>query len=114
MAALRDSRRRLDELRAYPDLIEEYLSELPYLVHAKDMAVCDYAHTEEHEECKKKAREEGCLPILPVSPEMVRGRTPEETEKVRRERNADAPNATGAYTLVLVSESPHTKTVPWS
>ena len=29
LAALLDSRRRPDELRAYPDLIEEYLRELP-------------------------------------------------------------------------------------
>ncbi len=48
LAALRDSRRRLDELRAYHNLIDEYLRELPYLLHGRDKVIRDYEHTEEH------------------------------------------------------------------
>ncbi len=48
LAALRDSRRRLDELRAYPNLIDEYLRELPYFLHGRDKVIRDYEHTEGH------------------------------------------------------------------
>jgi hypothetical protein len=89
LAALRDSRRRLDELRAYLDLIEEYLRELPYLVHGRDKVIRDYAYTEEHEERKRKAREEGRLPIFPISPEVFRERTPEEMQELREKQERE-------------------------
>jgi chromosome segregation ATPase len=39
--ALRDSGRRLDELWAYSDLIEEHLRELPFLVQGRDGVIRD-------------------------------------------------------------------------
>jgi hypothetical protein len=64
--------------------IEEYIRELPCLVHGREGTVRDRAYTEEHEERKRKAREEGRLPIFPVSPEIFRERTPEEIEELRK------------------------------
>ena len=55
LEALRDSRRRLDELRAYPSLVNEYLKELPYLVHGTEGGIRDHAYTEEHEERMRQA-----------------------------------------------------------
>ena len=75
LEALRDSQRRFDELRAYFNLIDEYLNELPRLVHGSDV-IRDYTYTEEHEERDKQTREEGHLPMFTVSPEMFRRRPP--------------------------------------
>lgn len=83
LATLQDSRQRLDELRAYPDLIDEYLKELPELVHGRENLVREHAYTEEHEERRREAREEDRVPIFPLSPEMFRERTPEEIEELR-------------------------------
>jgi hypothetical protein len=52
-------------------------------VHGREGTVRDHAYTEEREERKGKAREEGRLPIFPVSPEMFRERTLEEMEEMR-------------------------------
>ncbi|MDP8899702.1 MAG: recombinase family protein, partial [Actinomycetota bacterium] len=86
--ALRDVRRRVDELRAYSDLVDGYLRDLPHLLHGKDEAVREHTHTEEHEEREREARAEGRLPLYPLSPGMFRERTPEEVEGLRlgRER----------------------------
>jgi hypothetical protein len=59
----------------------------------------DRAYTEEHEERERKAREEGRLPIFPLSPEMFRERTPEEKEKLRHaEEHGSAERYRGVYT----------------
>ena len=113
LEALRDSQRRIDELRAYSNLIDEYLNELPRLVHGSDKVIRDYTYTEEHEERDKQAREESHLPIFTVSPEMFRGR-PRRWRSFCLHRSASAPNATGVCTLVLASELSCTKMVPWS
>jgi hypothetical protein len=86
--ALRDVRRRVDELRAYSDLVDGYLRDLPHLLHGRDEAVREHTHTEEHEEREREARAEGRLPLYPLSPKMFRERTPEEVEGLRlgRER----------------------------
>ncbi len=55
-------------------------------MHGREGTVRDYTYSEEHEERKRKAREEGRLPIFPVSPEMFRERTPEELEELRNEQ----------------------------
>ena len=76
LEALRDSQRRFDELRAYFNLIDEYLKELARLVHGSDKVIRDYTYMEAHEERDKQAREEGHLPMFTVSPEMFRRRPP--------------------------------------
>jgi hypothetical protein len=69
LATLRDSGRRLDELRAYSDLIDEHLRELP--LHRRAGGT---------REGGPRGRR---LPIFPLSPEMFRERTPEEKEELR-------------------------------
>ena len=59
----------------------EYLNELPRLVHGSDV-IRDYAYKEEYEQRDKQAREEGCLPMFTVSPEMFRTRPPETLEEL--------------------------------
>jgi hypothetical protein len=76
LVALRDTERRLDELRAYSELIEEHLRGLPLLVQGRDGAIRDHAYTDEHEERTRAAREEGRLPVFPLSPDLFRERTP--------------------------------------
>ena len=99
LTALRDSRRRLEELRAYSDLIDEHLQELPDLVHGRDKLIRDHAYTEEYEEHKRKAKGEGRLPIFPISPEMFRKRTQEEIGKLRpAEQRERAERYRGVYT----------------
>ena len=65
---------------------EVYIRELPCLMHGREGTVRDYAYSEGHEERKKQAREEGRLPIFPVSPEMFRERTPQELAELRNEQ----------------------------
>jgi cell division protein FtsB len=117
LTTLRDSRRRIEELRSYPDLIEEYLRELLYLVHGRDKAVRNYTHTEEHEEREGKVREEGRLPIFTVSPEMFRERTPEEMEELRRKQERErAERYRGVYTtlgLRIVAHEDGTLELTW-
>ena len=99
LAALQDSRRRLDELRAYHDLIDEHLRALPSLVHGREKLVRDHTYTEEHEERKRKAREESRMPIFPLSAKMFRERTPEEKEELTREQERErAERYGGVYT----------------
>jgi hypothetical protein len=117
LTTLRDSRRRIEELRSYPDLIEEYLRELLYLVHGRDKAVRNYTHTEEHEEREGKVREEERLPIFTVSPEMFRERTPEEMEELRRKQERErAERYRGVYTtlgLRIVAHEDGTLELTW-
>jgi len=117
LTTLRDSRRRIEELRAYPALIEEYLRELPYLVHGRDKAVRNYTHTDEHEERERKVREEGRLPIFTVSPEMFRERTPEEMQEFRRKQERErAERYRGVYTtlgLRIVAQEDGTLELTW-
>ncbi len=61
--ALRDVRRRVDELRAYSDLVDGYLRDLPRLLHGRDEAVREHTHTEEHDEREREAWAEGRLPL---------------------------------------------------
>jgi hypothetical protein len=130
LAALLDSRRRLDELRAFSDLIEEYLRELPYLVHGRDKIIRDYTYTEEHEERERKASEEwrrlskegrvpneGHLPIFTVSPEMFRERKPEEMEQLRSAQDRErAERYRGVYTslgLTVIAHKDGTLELTW-
>lgn len=104
LAALRDSGRRLDELRAYSDLIDEHLRELPFLVQGRDGVIRDHVYTDEHEEREREAREDGRLPIFPLSPEMFRERTPEEKEELRlAEERERAERYRGVYTSLGLS-----------
>jgi site-specific DNA recombinase len=89
LAALDATSERAKLLDSLPGLIEEYIRELPSLVHGREGAVRDYAYTEEQEERKRKAREEGRLPIFPISPEIFRGRTPEEMEELREKQERE-------------------------
>ena len=78
--ALRDVRRRVDELRTYSDLVDGYLRELPHLLHGRDEVVREHTQTEEREEREREARAEDRLPLYALSPKMFRERTPEEVE----------------------------------
>ena len=101
LAALRDTRRRIEELRAYPDLIEEYLREFPYLVHGRDRVIRNYTHTEEHIEREREVLEEEGLPIFTLTPEMFRERKPEEMEELRRAHERErAERYRGVYTTL--------------
>jgi len=64
--ALRDVRRRVDELKTYSGLVDGYLRELPHLLHGRDEAVREHTHTEEHEEREREARAGGHLPLYPL------------------------------------------------
>ena len=86
LAALDATSERAKLLDSLPGLIEEYIRELPCLVHGREGTVRAHAYTEEHEERKRKAREEGRLPVFSVSTEMFRERTPEEMEELRKEQ----------------------------
>jgi len=76
-------------LDSLPDLVEEYIYELPNLLHG-EIHIRPYTETEEfkkqQEEYRKKALEEGrpTLFIGHVTPDMYRERTPEEIEELRR------------------------------
>lgn len=108
LEALRDSRRRLDELRAYPGLVSEYLKELPYLVHRTEGGIRDHAYTEEHEERMRQTQEEGRLPIFTVSPEIFRVRPTEEMEELRRAQDRDrAERYKNVYTSLGLTAIAH-------
>ena len=89
LAALDVSSERAKLLDSLPGLVEEHIRELPLLVHGREGTVRDYAYTEEHEACKRKAREEDRLPIFPISPEIFRERTPEEMEELREKQERE-------------------------
>jgi len=117
LTTLQDGRRRIEELRAYPNLIEDYLRELSYLVHGRDVAIRNYTHTEEHEERERKARKEGRLPVFTVSREMFRERTPEEMQELRRTQERErAERYRGVYTtlaLRIVAHEDGTLELTW-
>ena len=100
LEALRDSRRRLDELRAYPSIVNEYLQKLPYLVHGTEGGIRDHAYTEEHEERH--------LPIFTVSPEILHVRMTEEMEDLRRAEDRDrAERYKSVYTSLSLTAIAH-------
>jgi hypothetical protein len=108
LETLRDSRRRLDELRAYPGLVSEHLKELPYLVHGTEGGIRDHAYTEEHEERMRQAQEEGRLPVFTVSPEIFRVRTTEEMEELRHAQDRDrAERYKSVYTSLGLTAIAH-------
>jgi hypothetical protein len=84
LGALGASSERVRLLDSLPALVEEYIRELPSLVHGREGTIRDYTYTEEHEEHKRRAQEEGRLPIFPVSPNVFRERTQEEIEELHR------------------------------
>jgi hypothetical protein len=86
LAALDATSERARFLDSLPALVKEYIRELPGLVHGREGTVRDYTYSEEHEERKRKARDEGRLPVFPVSPEMFRERTQREMEELRNEQ----------------------------
>jgi hypothetical protein len=80
-------------------LIDEHLRELPFFVQGRDEVIRDNAYTVEHEEREREAREEGRLPIFPVSPGMFRDRPQEEIEELRlAEERGRAERYRGVYT----------------
>ena len=108
LEALRDSRRRLDELRAYPSIVNEYLQKLPYLVHGTEGGIRDHAYTEEHEERMRQAQEEGHLSIFTVSPEILHVRMTEEMEDLRRAEDRDrAERYKSVYTSLGLTAITH-------
>jgi site-specific DNA recombinase len=117
LAVLQDSQRRIDDLRAYSVLIDEHLRELPDLVHGRDEAIREHAYTEEHENRRREAADEGRLPMFPLSPEMFRERTPEEMEEIRRTRERErAERYRGVYTtlgLRIVAHEDGTLELTW-
>ncbi len=108
LAALQDSRRRIDELRSYSKLVDEYLRDLPDLLRGGDRPIRNYAYTEEHEERRKRAREEGRLLVSTVSPEMFRERTPQEVQELREARDLqDAERYRHVYTTLSLKVLAH-------
>jgi len=106
--ALRGTGRRLDELRAYSDLVDERLRELPFLVHGREQIIRDHACTDEHEERKREAREGGVPPIFPSSPEMFRERILQEKEGLRlAEERERAERYRGVYTSLGLTVVAH-------
>jgi hypothetical protein len=96
---------------------EEYLRELPDLVHGRDKVIRNYTYTEEYEERERKAWEEGHLPIFSISHEMFRERTPEEMEMLRRKHERErAERYRGVYTtlgLRIVAHKDGTLELTW-
>ena len=117
MALLRDSRRRLDELESYRTIVEEYLRELPHLVHGRDEVIREHTYTEEHEKRWIEAADGGRLPVFSPSPEMFRERTPEEMEEFRRTHERErAERYRGVYTtlgLRIVAHRDGTLDLTW-
>ncbi len=75
----------------------------------------DQTNTGEHKEREREARDEGRLPIFPLSPGMFRERTPEEMEELHlAEERERAERYRGVYTSLSLRASPRTVTVPWS
>ena len=62
----------------------------------------DQTYTGEHEEREREARDEGRLPIFPLSPGMFRERTPEEMEELIREQER-AERYRSVYTNLSLS-----------
>jgi hypothetical protein len=86
LGTLTASTERLATLDSLPGLVEEYIRELPYLVHGPPRTVRDYAIKEEF--CTEDLREEDpheikFEPYL-LTPDALRERTPEEKEELRQ------------------------------
>jgi len=77
LGALDGSAERQRYLDSLPDLIEEYIRELPDLVHGREGTV------REHVTVPPEPPEDGSLNIYKPTPERVRQRTPEEIEELR-------------------------------
>jgi hypothetical protein len=99
LAALQDSRRRIDELRSYSKLVDEYLKDFPDLLRGGERPIRNHAYTDEHEERRQRVREEGRLLVSTVSPEMFRERTALEVQELREARDLeDAERYRHVYT----------------
>jgi site-specific DNA recombinase len=86
LGTLAASTERLATLDSLPGLVEEYIRELPYLVHGPPRMVRDYAIKEEF--CTEDLSEEDpheikFEPYL-LTPDALRERTPEEKEELRQ------------------------------
>jgi len=92
LAALQDSRRRIDELRSYSKLVDEYLKDFPDLLRGGERPIRNHAYTDEHEERRQRVRET-------VSPEMFRERTALEVQELREAQDLeDAERYRHVYT----------------
>jgi hypothetical protein len=78
LGALDGSSERAKYLDSLPALVEEYIRELPYLVHGREGTVRD------HVTVPPETAENGPLNIYTLTPERIRLRTPEEMEELRR------------------------------
>ena len=69
------------------------------------------------EERKRKTREEGHLPVFPLSPELFRERTPEEKEELIQEQERErAERYRGVYTnlgFTVVAHQDGTLELTW-
>jgi hypothetical protein len=93
LGALSTSTERLAALSTLPNLIEEYIRELPYLVQGPPRTIRDYAIKEES--CTEDPPHGGppheieFEPYL-LTPEAFRERTPEEIEALRQDEEQKA------------------------
>jgi site-specific DNA recombinase len=83
LAALGGGAERLGYLDSLPDLIEEYIRELPDLVHGREGTV------REHVTVPPEPAEDGTPSVYKLTPERVRKRTPEEIEELRDEEERE-------------------------
>ena len=77
LEALEDGAKRVRFLDSLPGLIEEYIRELPDLVHGREGTV------REHVSVPPEPTGDGYLNIYKLTPERVRCRTPKEIEELR-------------------------------
>jgi len=97
LARLADARRHVECLEELPQLVEEYLRDLPDLVEGPGTPIREY----ETVPPEREPGPDGPLPIYTLTPECIRYRTPEEMEKLREKRERERAERYGAAYAML-------------
>lgn len=101
LARLADARRHVEYLEEVPQLVEEYLRDLPDLVEGTGTPIREYETVLPEREPGLEPGPDGSLPIYTLTPECIRYHTPEEMEKLREKRERERAQRYGAAYAML-------------
>lgn len=101
LARLADARRHVEYLEEVPQLVEEYLRDLPDLAEGTGTPIREYETVLPEREPGLEPGPDGSLPIYTLTLECIRYRTPEEMEKLREKRERERAQRYGAAYAML-------------
>jgi hypothetical protein len=101
IARLTAARRHVEYLEELPQLVEEYLRDLPDLAEGSGTPIRKYETVPPQPETELESGPDGSLPIYILAPERIRERMPEEMAELREKRERERAERYGAVYAML-------------